>query len=378
MDVGASYASLDIDNDGEYEILVSGLSAALSKSMVGQNVMSLKFDEMTTSVDLKRGTVGIRSGASEIIIVSEGSLTECIDAFLYGVDFSKETHAEISLSNESILLEYDKGKEYVSLTNEKLSETSPKHVNVVFSVRYSEYKEVASIVGKIVATGHSLVLSDKTVVNDEGGVVRLVCRTDEVSGGFEADFGKDVEFSVNLFMPWTMSFEYYDIEFKMTNDDSLVSLTNGILDVEGYDPKGQGILAIVPAIKNDDFNAEARLLMSSGGLTLYGKDETAVLDSYGDSEMDIKKISIDLERGEALEVQLEKIGLSVTDQDGKVTERSLDRLDVTKDQTGTVPEKGWVEKNALALAIVFIAASIVMAAFLAIHYHRASKKEPEE
>ena len=378
MDIGASHASLDIDADGEYEILVSGLGAALSKSAVGQNVMSLTFEDMATSMDLKKGTVSIRSGSSEIVMVSQGSLTECIDAFLYGVDFSKETHAEVTLSNESIRLEYGKEKEFISLTNEKMSETSPKYVNVVLSIGYSEYNDVTSLVGKVTSIGHSLVLSDNTVVNGENGIVRLTCSTDEVSGGFEADFGKDVGFSVNLFMPWTMSFEYYDIEFKMVSEDSVVSLTNGALHVDGYDPKEQGILAIVPAIKNDDFSAEARLLMSSSGMTLYGKDGTTVLDSYGDAEIDVRKASVDLKRGDALEIQLEKIGLSVTNKDGKVVERSLNRLDVTKDQTGAVPEEGWVEKNALALAIAFIAASVVMATYMVLRHRKLYKREYEE
>ncbi|MBO4763954.1 MAG: hypothetical protein J5485_05015, partial [Candidatus Methanomethylophilaceae archaeon] len=202
--------------------------------------------------------------------------------------------------------------------------------------------------------------------------------TDEVSGGFEADFGNDVESSVNLFMPWTMSFEYYDIEFEMVSEDSVVSLTNGNLHIDGYDPKEQGILAIVSAIKNDDFSAEARLLMSSSGMTLYGKDGTTVLDSYGDAEIDVRKASVDLKRGDALEIQLEKIDLSVTNKDGKVVERSLDRLDVTKDQTGTVPEKGWVEKNALALAAVFIAASVVMATYMVLRHRRLLNREYEE
>ena len=102
------------------------------------------------------------------------------------------------------------------------------------------------------------------------------------------------------------------------------------------------------------------------------------LDSYGDAEIDVRKASVDLKRGDALEIQLEKIDLSVTNKDGTVVERSLDRLDVTKDQTGAVPEEGWVEKNALALAVVFIAASAVMATYMVLRHRKLHKREYEE
>ena len=101
------------------------------------------------------------------------------------------------------------------------------------------------------------------------------------------------------------------------------------------------------------------------------------LDSYGDAEIDVRKASVDLKRGDA-EIQLEKIGLSVTNKDGKVVERSLDRLDVTKDQTGAVPKEGWVERNALALAIAFIAVSVVMATYMVLRHRKLYKREYEE
>ena len=83
-----------------------------------------------------------------------------------------------------------------------------------------------------------------------------------------------------------------------------------------------------------------------------------------------------MKRGDVLNVSLEKLDLSITDQDGKVTEKSLDRLDVTKDVSGAVPEEGWVEKNSLLLAIVFLAAATVMIGYM-VRYHMKKSKDSD-
>ncbi|MBR3476129.1 MAG: hypothetical protein IKH39_03065 [Candidatus Methanomethylophilaceae archaeon] len=379
--LGMSVASIsaDIDSDDAYDATLSNVRASLSKNILGQNTMSFGFEELTTTIELEKGTVDVHSDASEAVIITEGSITECIDAFLYGVNFSTETRAEIHLSNESLLVEYKNGEDYLSIANEKMSDTSPQYVTVVLSMEYSDYKDTTSLSGRLSAIGHSIVLYDKSVVNDDGGIVYLTLETDEVSGGFEVDYAEDVSLSANLYMPWKMDFSYYDVEFKIDSSDSITSLTLGKLHVDGYDQKEEGLLAILPAIKDSDFTYETRVLLSSGDMSVYGNDGTTVLSSYGNTEIGIKKVLVDLKRGDVLNVTLEKIDLSVTDQNGKVTEKSLDRLDVTKDVSGAVPEEGWVEKNSLLLAVLFFAASAVMIGYM-VRYHLKKSKgsEPED
>ena len=376
--LGMSVASIsaDIDSDDAYDATLSNVRASLNKSILGQNTMSFGFEELATTIELEKGTVDVHSGASEAVIITEGSITECIDAFLYGVNFSTETRAEIHLSNESLLVEYRNGENYLSIANEKMFSASPQYVTMVLSMEYSDYKDTTSLSGRLSSIGHSIVLYDKSVVNDDGGIVHLTLETDEVSGGFEVDYAEDVSLSANLFMPWKIDFSYYDVEFKIESSDSITSLTHGTLDVDGYDQKEEGLLAILPAIKDSDFTYDTRVLLSSGDMSVYGNDGTTVLNSYGNTEIGIKKALVDLKRGDVLNVSLEKLDLSITDQDGKVTEKSLDRLDVTKDVSGAVPEEGWVEKNSLLLAIVFLAAAAVMVGYM-VRYHMKKSKGSE-
>ncbi|MBR4225513.1 MAG: hypothetical protein IKR86_01770 [Candidatus Methanomethylophilaceae archaeon] len=376
LGAGASSLSVDKEGDGVIDLAATGPQASLGKNK-GQNTISIGFDSLETSAALDPGVIGVRSAASDITIISEGSLSECIGALLYGVDFSAETNAELQISNESVLIEYSAGEDRVSISNEKLSPTSPRSVTAVLSLRYSEYDDTTSLVGRLSSIGHSIVVKDRTAVNEKGGMLDLVLRTDEVSGGFELDYGKSVGFSANLYMPWTMDYRYYDVSFRLDSGDSVVSITRGDLAVDGYDHREQGLLALFPALKNDDFRSDCRVLMSSESLDVYGKDESVLLDSYGEAEVDVKKVHVDLRRGDVLNVVLEKVGLSITDEDGKVTERSLERLDVTKDESGVEPEKSWAERNALALAVVFMAASAAMAGYL-VHRHVASRRKDSE
>ena len=376
--LGMSVASIsaDIDSDDAYDATLSNVRASLSKSILGQNTTSFGFEDLVTTIELEKGTVDVHSGASEAVIITEGSITECIDAFLYGVDFSTETRAEIHLSNESLLVEYKNGENYLSIVNEKMFATSPQYVTMVLSMEYSDYKDTTSLSGRLSSIGHSIVLYNNSVVNDDGGIVYLTLEIDEVSGGFEVDYAEDVSLSANLYMPWKIDFSYYDVEFKIESSDSLTSLTHGTLDVDGYDQKEEGLLAILPAIKDSDFTYETRALLSSGDMSVYGNDGTTVLSSYGNTEIGIKKALVDLKRGDVLNVALEKLDLSITDQDGKVTEKSLDRLDVTKDVSGAMPEEGWVEKNSLLLAIVFLAAATVMIGYM-VRYHMKKSKDSD-
>jgi hypothetical protein len=379
--LGMSVASIsaDIDSDDAYDATLSNVKASLSKSILGLNTMSFGFEELTTTIELEKGTVDVHSDASEVVVITEGSITECIDAFFYGEDFSEETRAEIHLSNESLLVEYKNGEDYLSISNEKMSDTSPKYVTVVLSMEHSDYKNMTYLDGKLSAIGHSIVLYDKSVVNDDGGIIYLTLKTDEASGGFEADFGEDVALSANLYLPWNLDFSYYDVEFRIESSDSVTSLTHGKLNVDGYDHEKEGLLAILPAILDSDFTYETRVLLSSGDMSVYGNDGTTVLSSYGNTEIGIKKLLVDLKRGDVLNVTLEKVDLSITDQDGKVTEKSLDRLDVTKDVSGVEPEEGWVEKNSLLLAILFFAAAAVMLGYLVRYYLKKSRgSDPED
>ncbi len=375
MGAGASGVAVDIGADGDAELSAENAQISLGKNK-GQNSISFGFDGLRTMMEMKGGELEIQSGASEILLFSEGSLSECISAFLEGADFTSDTRAELHVSNETALIEYRTGKDYLTLSNGKLSERSPRFVTAVLSMEYSEYRDQTALTGKISSIGHSITVKDRSTVKGEDGIMYLTLRTEEISGGFEAAYGKDIGFSANLYMPWSAEFSYYDVQFRVDCDESVVSLTNGSLSVDGYDHKKQGLLAVVPAIKSSDFSIESRVLMSSESLSVTGSDPERLISSYGNAEIDIKKVSADMKRGDTLSVTLEDLRLSVTDQDGKVTERTLKRLDITKDQSGAEPGKSWVEKNSLLLAAVFIAASVAMIAALILH--RSKNRRPPE
>lgn len=375
MGIGASDASIDINGDGEIELATRNSQATLSKNK-GQNMISFNFDWLKTSMEMSEAEIRAQLGASEILLFTEGSISECIDALFSGVNFSSDTRAELHISNEAAVIECLKEEDCLTMTNANLRENSPKYVTVVMSLEYSSYRDQTTLVGKISSIGHSVTLKDRSAVNDEGGILDLSFRTDEVSGGFEMVYGDGIGFSANLCMPWKAEFGYYDVQFQMESGESVVSLTRGNLAVDGYDHRKQGLLAVVPAIKSSSFAFENRVLMSSDSMRVLRSGTGEVISSYGDAELDVEKVKADLRRGDTLNVILERLDIRITDQDGKVTERSLERLDVTTDQSGAEPEKSWVEKNSLLLAAVFIAASIAMIAALIII--RMKNREPPE
>jgi hypothetical protein len=368
LSLAATQTSIYNQSDASEEVNITGLQAVLSKNPKGQNTMTLGFDGLTTFVSKDDWVVGIFSGTSEILMVSDGSLTECVEVFTKGVAFTDDTSAEIKLSNESIRIEYTKDKDSVILTNERLTNSSPRFATATMSLDYAEYDKSTKLAVSISSIGHKITISDTSYVTKSDSNLHLTVSTEEVSGSLDVVFKDIVEFSANLSMPCEIRLEYTDVELEVDTSEAIISLTHGELDVDDYDYTEQGMFALIPSIKDSDFDLTTRLLMSAGSLIVYNSDHTAIVNSYGDAEVEVKKIAAEVKRNDSLSVTLDRLKLTTTDKSGKVNERDVDHLDILKDDTGTVPEKNWVERNSLYLALAFIAISIGMIVFLA-HYH---------
>ena len=362
--IGASYADMDFEGDLVEESVFEDLQVSIEKAPSGKNMITMGFGRLDGSMPFKDGVASISCGSSEVFVASDGSLSECIDAITRGVAFTSEARSEIRLSNEWLDLRYDGGQDTFSVVSERLSDGSPRYMTVALSMGYSQYRDTVSLSGSVSSIGHSVAIANRSLVKEPDGVMDLAFRTEDVSGSFEMEYGKEVGFSARLLMPWKLDFSYYDLQLQADCAGSVVSFSHGAVDVDGYDYREEGLAALLPSLKKNDFRLESSMFVSTDSLAVYGDSRTRTFNAFSDAEIDVKKVSADLRRGESLSISLDGASFRLEDQSGKVTEKTIGHLDIMKDESGKEPSRSWAERNALALSVVFIVLSAALVALL--------------
>ena len=355
MKVVATDLSMILKSDGTVNITAYEPSAFFSKNSRNQNVMEVGFDVLTYAGTVDGKDIEAAVKATEINIASYGSLTECIDAMFYGVNFSESTHAEMHIYNAGFTVIIKDDDSTDSITVSRISEESPKYMSIVLLLDYAKYRDDTTIKASITAIGYSLIFTSEYKVTDPDGVGDLRLELIEVSGDLEFVFGDTIAISSSLFMDWKLDFHIYDIAILADGDDSTFTSSRGELNISGYDRKTDGILASIDKFSKNDYTLSTRLKLDATHMYVYGDERSYIMNEYDDPRVYIGILSIDMKRDDRLNVSVDDVELRVINQDGEGLNKDLGHMNFTKDLSGAAEGKTWIEENAKILTVIGIA-----------------------
>ena len=364
LSISMSLFKEDSDGDGRTDTTASGLGAVLEVDARGKNTATVYFDELTTKVEYGASIANVHIDKTEVYMESEGSLSDCLDAFTKGIHFTEDAHSEFQLYNAGFVIKYPDEKGSYTIQSTKSSDSSPRFASLTLAIDYSKYLGETTIRGNVSAVGYTLILQREATYSDPEGTASVDFRTNDLSGAFSMIFEDGISFSANLYMPWILDVTYYDIIFRIVGDDASLTLTHGNLVIDGYDYRTEGILAMVDKMAHNDFSLDTRVSLTATEMEIYKDSHEVILNAFSDVELNIRNASLDLKREDSLKASLEKAHLSLVYEDGSELDRELKHLDVAKDLSGAEPEPSFIEKNALYLLIAFAAASLVLTVVL--------------
>ena len=342
----------DADGDGATDATLRKMSGILTVDGRGVNTLTLNADYLLAQFPYKEGEVEVLAGDVLIYAESTGSLNELADAFLSRVHFTEDTRAEIQLDTGSLAVAYLVGNDAFQIRSEKIASTAPRHACLSLSVEHSMYEDKTTLSANISCIGYFTTLDVLSEIEDPAGEFDLQLRGADLAGSFTMSFADGISFGANLSFPWTLEADYYDIAFQAEGNGCGLALSHGALDVDDYDYRGQGIIAIISAMENNDFLISTRASMTADEVVVYTDDWQTVHGRATDFELDIRTASFELQRGVQWRLLLESLELDLVNSDGSKYTRYIPVVDLVSDLSGESSEP-WVEANSGALAYVF-------------------------
>ncbi|MBR6213676.1 MAG: hypothetical protein IKQ67_03405 [Candidatus Methanomethylophilaceae archaeon] len=355
------YLFADYDGDGKIDLKIEDMSAVLEQDARKHNTLTVSFEFIETETekeDEKLGHTVTDYSLQETMVYIDtvGNMDQVIKAFTEGIQFTDDTVAEIQVSNSGFDVVSTSESNRLQVTGTAMSETSPTSMTLSVLVSYSKYTDTTTVAARANSVGYKVVVDDTIQHTDPVGTTELVLTLTELRGELDLTFDEGIGYTLDIHMPWDLSVVHYDMDFRLVNDDSGISVTHGTLDIEGYDAKEQGIFAIVNALRTDDFVVDGRLLFTSSELVL-SRDSVQVYNTYRDVELTIRSFDVDVERGVNIGINLVRIYLDLIKSDGTEYEKSLNKLNINLDQSGIVPGPTVMELTAKLMLILFSVAS---------------------
>ena len=299
------------------------------------------------------GTTDITVERTELYVESDGSLDECIAVFISGTDFTTDAHTEVELYNSGFSLIHESEGKCYRLIGERTSSLSPTFANMSISVDNSLYRDETDVKGQFSAIGFSVSFLSNTHYADPEGYSVVDIGSNDMSGSFEIILSDGMSFGLWLQMPLDVDITYYDIVTCMAVNRSSLAVTHGKLSVEDFDYREQGLIDILDAIANNDFEMEMRVDLTADSMDIYKGSDRELFNTYSDISLFIKNLGLDMKRGDSLLISLEGLQLDITPVNGDEINKSISRLDIVSDLSGKDPEKGLLERGALPLLVIF-------------------------
>ncbi len=248
---------------------------------------------------------------------------------------------EVTVTSFTLSSPVGSGTATVSYTS--TSASSPD-MTVALSMDHSMYSDTTTLSARIFTLGHTVTAQVHDTYTDPEGRLDVVLSLRDVTGSVTVEYGGDTEFTANLSFPWTLDFYYYGIEFRTVATNTALSLTHGEIDIDGFDTASNGILEMPFYLTNSDFDLSFRVLADIPSFVVYTDEDATLHSSLTDLEAEVKKVSVELRRGDTLHIGLDEPFLSYIDSDGTYTEESLKHLDISKDLSGEEEGKTLLEK----------------------------------
>ena len=359
----------DYDDDGIYDDRIESGKALLCKDAKGMNTFSMSFESIMLTLPLSDWELTIDMKDTELYLASNGSLTESLDALFRGVTFTTDSYTEIELSTSGFKISLVKDGYIIRVFSDVLSEVAPRYITLTLTMDHSMYLDKTEVSGKIIATGYSVTMTIDIDNTDPVGTTNVVLVMNDLSVGFNVDFGEEIAFGVNITAPWTLDVQYYDIAFQIDGAISSITISHGKLYVQDYDTAKEGYLQLIVDLIEKDFSISMRPSIICNSLTIYRNDRTEVFAAFTDADISIKELAIDMRRNDTLHICVTNFRLDAMSESGPV-EKAIAHLDINKDLSGEERE-GFFKKASPMLLTAF---SVIAAELLILLVYLRIKK----
>ncbi len=359
LEIGFGLLEYDEGEEGGADVTVHNGLGLLCVDTRGQNTGTFSFSDLKVSVARESDLIEMELQSTRLYVESEGSLTECLNAFTKGINFTTDAHSQIQLTNDGIDMKYTRDKNTIEVQTGKVSPSSTS-LSVVASIDHSTYQNATMFKFDISSIGYNINILFHNEYDDPEGTSDIAIHTTDLTGSVDFTFGDSISFKADLNTPWSMDFNYYDIEFQAEGKDMVLGVNHSNLIIDGYDYTQQGFFDMFKCLSENNFTLSCRISFSEEHITIYKEQRTILYDQYDDVELDIRELFVDLVLKEHRNVSLDKLHLSLVYSNGSVLDRTVRHLDVFKDLSDQDNSRPFFEDFATYMTVTLAVISAVM------------------
>ncbi len=359
LEVGFGLLEYD-DGEGEdADVKVYDGLGLLCVDTRGQNTGTFSFSNLQASIAQENDLIEMELQNTRLYVESNGSLTECLNAFTKGINFTTDAHSQIQLTNDGIDLKYTRNDDTMEVHTGKVSPSSTS-LSVVVTIDHSTYQNATMFKFDISSIGYNINVLFHNKYDDPEGTSDIALHTTDLTGSVDFTFGDSISFKADLNTPWSVDFNYYDIEFQAEGKDMVLGLNHSDLVIDGYDYTEQGFFDMFKCLSENNFTLSCRISFSEEHITIYKEQRTILYDQYDDVELDIRELFVDLVLKEHRNVSLDKLHLSLVYSNGSTLDRTVRHLDVFKDLSDPDNSRPFFEDFATYMTVTSAVISAVM------------------
>lgn len=363
LELGFGYLGYDEGAEGIEDLTIHDGQGLLCVDSRDQNTGTFSFSNLRASLFRESDLLEMELQYTRLYVESEGSLTECLDAFTKGINFTTDSHSQLQLTNDGIDLKYIEKERTTQIITGKVSPSSTS-LSVVVSIDHSTYQNTTFFKFNISSIGYNINFIFHNDYDDPSGTSDVSLSVTDMTGGVDFSFGDSISFKVDINTPWSLDFNYYDIAFQADGRDSVIGVNHSDLKIDGYDYKEQGFFEMFKSMSENNFTLDCRISYTEEHITVYKEERTLLYEEYDDVELDIRDLFVELVRQDHRNVSLDKIHLALKKSDGSSLDRTIRHLDVFKDLSDPVPSRSYFEDFAtyltVTLSIVCVAMVLIM------------------
>ena len=352
----ASGAKVSAKGEKPMDAELSAISAELLKDTRGINTMSVDADEAVIDTVYGGSTVHAVIDDLMLYIASNGSLSEVVDALMSSIHFTTDSATELEIGVSKVTVQMDSEDTDTVIVLDKASKTAPKQANCTGQLVYSTYSDTTTLSVNLSLLGYILSMEVHKNYTDPEGTLDLKLSGKDVSGAASFGFGGGISYSASLYIPWSLDLDYYGIDVETDGTDTTLTVSHGALDVNGYDYVTDGILNILPALHEGDFDTSLRVSLNDSLLQVYKDKRATDYNTYRNVDIECKLFSLGVHPGQPNKISFDRISLELIDKEGKAYNRDIEHLDIaTKDDA---PDA--LAEYAEMLFYAFVAASFFL------------------
>lgn len=359
LSLTALSAMLDYDGDGHNDLNIGNFAFVMEEDARKIDTITMNVGIMLGSAPLGDGLIVLDAMDLTLYMETNGSIAETVDAFILP-HFTEDTYASIEMDAARLMMTYAKDNDVVSFNVYRVNESSPRVASMTLAISHSMYNETTTLTTNLACLGYHLEFFINKPFEDTGDTLKMKFRATDANAAITTSFGEEVTFGANIYMPWTLEFDYADIEAQFEGKDTSIDISHGVISVDGYDGRTMGILILPVMMRLGDYSVSMRPNISVGELNIYVEGWSVLRDQFLDWELGIRNFDLELHRNDYRHIGIEEFDLRLAYPDGSTFKRYIPSLDLDTDLSGEEKPESWIDENAMTLAYVFIAGCIAV------------------